>query len=181
MKILIDVDNIIGNLCDAVLSVYNEDSGDNLRSENITSYYIENFVKPQYKDNFKHYFLDKRVWKRMKYVDGCREYIAKLFNDGHDIYFCTKTEMKNAPKKESYLQRTFPYINIRKKLIVCSDKTMIRADVLIDDCLDNFGGQDYSIVLDYPWNRNTDDEDIIRASSWKEIYNIISEINSEQI
>lgn len=181
MKILIDVDNIIGNLCDAVLSVYNEDSGDNLCSENITSYYIENFVKPQYKDNFKHYFLDKRVWKRMKYVDGCQEYIAKLFNDGHDIYFCTKTEMKNAPKKESYLQRTFPYINIRKKLIVCSDKTMIRADILIDDCLDNFGGQDYSIVLDYPWNRNTDDEDIIRASSWKEIYNIISEINSEQI
>lgn len=90
MKILIDVDNIIGNLCDAVLSVYNEDSGDNLCSENITSYYIENFVKPQYKDNFKHYFLDKRVWKRMKYVDGCREYIAKLFNDGHDIYFVQK-------------------------------------------------------------------------------------------
>ena len=180
MKILIDVDNIIGNLCDAVLSVYNEDSGDNLCPENITSYYIENFVKPQYKDNFKHYFLDKRVWKRMKYVDGCREYIAKLFNDGHDIYFCTKTEMKNAPKKESYLQRTFPYINIRKKLIICSDKTMIRADVLIDDCLDNFGGQDYSIVLDYPWNRNTDNENITRASSWKEIYNIIYLINKEE-
>ena len=179
MKILIDVDNIIGNLCDAVLSVHNEDSGDNLCSENITSYYIENFVKPQYKDNFKHYFLDKRVWKRMKYVDGCREYIAKLFNDGHDIYFCTKTEMKNAPKKESYLQRTFPYINIRKKLIVCSDKTMIRADVLIDDCLDNFGGQDYSIVLDYPWNRNTNNENILRASSWKEIYEILLKINSK--
>ena len=26
MKILIDVDNIIGSLCDAVLSVYNEDN-----------------------------------------------------------------------------------------------------------------------------------------------------------
>src|SRR5574344_1551205 len=170
MKILIDVDNIIGNLCDAVLSVYNEDSGDNLCSNDITSYY---------NDNFKHYFLDKRVWKRMKYVDGCREYIAKLFNDGHDIYFCTKTEMKNAPKKESYLQRTFPYINIRKKLIVCSDKTMIRADVLIDDCLDNFGGEDYSIVLDYPWNRNTNNGNIMRAYSWKEIYEILLKINSE--
>lgn len=179
MKILVDVDNIIGNLCDAVLSVYNEDSGDNLCSNDITSYYIENFVKPQYKDNFKHYFLDKRVWKRMKYVDGCREYIAKLFNDGHDIYFCTKTEMKNAPKKESYLQRTFPYINIRKKLIVCSDKTMIRADVLIDDCLDNFGGQNYSIVLDYPWNRNNVKDNIIRAENWEEIYEIIASINEE--
>ena len=91
----------------------------------------------------------------------------------------TKTEMKNAPKKEGYLQRTFPYINIRKKLIVCSDKTMIRADVLIDDCLDNFGGQDYSIVLDYPWNRNTNNENILRASSWKEIYEILLKIKSK--
>jgi len=34
--------------------------------------------------------------------------------------------------------------------------------------------------LDYPWNRNTDDENIIRASSWKEIYNIIYLINKEE-
>ena len=56
---------------------------------------------------------------------------------------------------------------------------MIRADVLIDDCLDNFGGQDYSIVLDYPWNRNTNNENILRASSWKEIYEILLKINSK--
>ena len=87
--------------------------------------------------------------------------------------------MKKKNKKEGYLQRTFPYINIRKKLIVCSDKTMIRADVLIDDCLDNFGGQDYSIVLDYPWNRNTNNENILRAFSWKEIYEILLKINSK--
>lgn len=180
MIIGVDIDNVLCTTTEAVLSVYNEDASDNLKVEDIKSYYIENFVKPEFKENFNSYFLNKKVWKRIKYVDGCREYIAKLFNDGHDIYFCTKTEMKNAPKKESYLQRTFSYINIRKKLIVCSDKTMIRADILIDDCLDNFGGQDYSIVLDYPWNRNTDDENIIRASSWKEIYNIICLINKEE-
>lgn len=179
MVILCDVDNIVGNLCEAVLSVYNEDSGDNLKVSNIKTYYIENFVKPQYKDGFKHYFLDKRVWRRMKYVDDCRQNIAKLFNDGHDIYFCTKTEMKNAPKKESYLQRTFPYIDIRKKLIVCSDKTMVKADILIDDYQNNFGGQPYSIILDYPWNQDfvTDDKTKFRAMNWNEIYKIISKIS----
>lgn len=180
LKILCDVDNIIGNLCEAVLSVYNEDSGDDLKISDIHEYYIENFVKSQYKEGFKHYFLDKRVWKRMKYIDGCREYIAKIFNDGHDIYFCTKTEMKNAPKKENYLQKTFPYLNIRKKLIVCPDKTMIRGDVLIDDCVSNFGGQKYSIILDSPWNREfqVDRKTNFRAKSWKEIYNIINDISS---
>lgn len=181
MTVIIDVDNIIGNLCEAVLSVYNEDSGDNLTCEDIKSYYIENFVKEQYKDNFFHYFLDRRVWKRMKYVKGCQEYIAKLFNAGHDIYFCTKTEMKNAAKKESYLQRTFPYINIRKKLIICPDKTMVRGDVLIDDCSANFGGQDYSIVLDYPWNTDFKENDIdkFRAFNWEEIYKIIKKLSQD--
>ena len=179
MKILVDVDNIIGNLCEAVLSVYNEDSEDNLSCEDITSYYIENFVKSQYKDNFYHYFLDRRVWKRMNYVPDCQTYIAKLFNDGHDIYFCTKTEMKNAPKKEVYLQRTFPYINIRKKFIVCPDKTMIRGDILIDDCSENFGGQRYNIVLDYPWNRDfkEDDETNFRCVNWQEIYEVICKLH----
>lgn len=176
MRILIDVDNIVGKLCESVLSVYNEDSGDNLCVDDITSYYIDNFVKPQYKENFKYYFLDRRVWKRMKYVDGCQEYIAKLFNDGHDIYFCTKTEIENAPKKKNYLQRTFPYINMRKKLIVCYNKTMIKGDILIDDCLDNFGGQPHGIVLDYPWNRDIDKDGIIRCSNWENIYEEINNL-----
>ena len=178
MKLIIDVDNVIGDLCQAVLDVYNEDSGDCLTKEDITSYYIDNFVKSQYKEGFKHYFLDSRVWKQMKYVEGARKYITKLFNDGHDIYFCTKTEMKNAPKKESYLQRTFPFINIRKKLIICPDKTMIRGDILVDDCAENFGGQKYSIVLDCCWNKHFKEDDIknFRCKSWEEIYETIQKI-----
>lgn len=181
MTVIIDVDNIIGNLCEAVLSVYNEDSGDRLKIEDIKTYYIENYVLPPYKETFYNYFKNKRVWKRMKYVDGCQEYIAKLFADGHDIYFCSKTEMINAPKKESYLQRTFPYINIRKKLIICPDKTMVRGDILIDDCSANFGGQTYSIVLHYPWNTDFKENNIdkFRAFNWEEIYKIIKKLSQD--
>lgn len=61
MIIGIDLDNVLNNLCEAVLSVYNEDSGDDLCPENIHSYYIDNYVKPSYKNTFKNYFVDKRV------------------------------------------------------------------------------------------------------------------------
>ena len=84
MKILIDVDNIIGNLCDAVLSVYNEDSGDNLCSENITSYYIENFVKPQYKDNFKDAkAVNSAIWYFLN--NATKEDIRKLVNKLYEL------------------------------------------------------------------------------------------------
>ena len=61
-----------------------------------------------------------------------------------------------------------------KKLIVCYNKTMIKGDILIDDCLDNFGGQPLGIVLDYPWNRYYKDG-IIRCS-WENI-----EINKKEL
>ena len=58
MIIGIDIDGTINNLCESVLSVYNEDSGDNLTVNDITEYYIENFVKPEYKEGFHRYFVD---------------------------------------------------------------------------------------------------------------------------
>lgn len=180
MIILCDIDNVVNNLTETILKIYNEESDDILTKEDITEYYIENFVKPQYKENFHEYFLRKEVWKKCELIPDCQKYISKLFNDGHDIYFCTATEMKNAPKKESYLQRTFPYINIRKKLIVCQNKKMIKADLLIDDCLNNFGGQPYGIILDYAWNRNGADKiecEWHRANNWEEIYQEVCKLD----
>ena len=52
LKIGIDIDGTINNMCECVLKVYNEDSGDNLKVEDITNYYIENFVKEEYKKDF---------------------------------------------------------------------------------------------------------------------------------
>jgi len=179
MKILIDCDNILNNLTEVVLKIYNEDWNDNLKMDDIVKYQIENFIKQPAKEKFYKYFTQKRVWKQISPIADSIKYINKLREDGHDLYLCTKTEPYNAYKKSEWCFRNYGF-KPRKNFLCVPDKTMIRADILIDDCLDNFGGQDYSIVLDYPWNRNTDDENIIRASSWKEIYNIICLINKEE-
>ena len=182
MIIAIDIDNVLNNLCEAVLSVYNEDADDNLKSSDIRTYYIDNFVKPQYKDTFKHYFLDKRVWERIKLIKDCQKYIAKLFNKGHTIIFLTSTEPENLKKKANWLQRNFPYINIRKSLFCCPKKQyMSGIDLLIDDCGSNLIDAKYNgIILDYPWNQDfvTDDKQFFRANNWKEIYEIVCSLSS---
>ena len=63
MIIGVDCDNVLNNLTESVLKVYNEDYNDDLTPDDITDYYIENFVKPECKDNFYKLFTDKRVWK----------------------------------------------------------------------------------------------------------------------
>lgn len=178
MVIAIDCDNILNTLCEAVLSVYNEDAEDNLKPQDITSYHIENFVKLSYKKTFKNYFVDKRVWKRIKLVNDCQKYVAKLFNEGHKIIFCTSTEPENLKKKSNWLQRNFPYINIRKALFCCPVKQYLSgADILIDDYDSNFGGQKYSICYDYPWNQNfVETKRQFKAKNWEEIYNLVHKI-----
>lgn len=182
LTISVDIDNVLNNLTESVLSVYNADSGDNLSLSDITAYHIENFVKPPYKENFWHYFLDKRVWKQISIIDGCREVIAKLFNEGHRIIFVTTTEPENLPKKKNWLMRNFPFLDIRKSLFSCPVKQLVKCDVLIDDCIANLMGEKdyYSICLDYPWNRKGVDHApmFTRAKDWNEIYERVKMIET---
>lgn len=180
MIIGIDIDNVLCTTTQAVLSVYNEDAADNLKIENIKSYYIENFVKLEFKNNFSSYFLSKKVWKKINLVKNCQKYIANLYRDGHTILFITSTEPENLKKKSNWLKRNFPYINIRKALFSCPKKQyMSGIDILIDDASHNLEGASYKgIILDYPWNQDfiTDDTQFFRARNWEEIYNIINKI-----
>lgn len=182
MIIGVDIDNTLNTLCKAVLSVYNEDSGDNLKPEDIKSYYIDEYVKPAYKDNFKNYFVDRRVWKKIKLIKDCQKYIAHLYRDGHTIIFITSTEPENLKKKANWLKRNFPYLDIRKSLFACPKKQyMAGIDILIDDYEKNLvDGKYHKILVSAPWNESFDNNahGIYRAKSWAEIYEIVNYINS---
>ena len=176
MIIAVDIDNVINNLAEAVLKVYNADSGDNLALDDIKAYHIENFVKPEYKKIFHQYFLDRNVWKKIKVQPQCREVIAKLHNEGHHIIFVTTTEPENLPKKKNWLMRNFPFLDIRKSLYCCPVKQLVRCDVLIDDCITNLIGERsyYSLCMDMPYNQTEEEiQRFTRVHNWAEIYSTI--------
>ena len=184
MLIAIDIDNVVNTLGEAVLEVYNADSRDNLSLSDITAYHIEQFVKPEYRDAFPQYFLDSAVWKKIKVQPQCREIISKLFNEGHKIIFVTTTEPENLPKKKNWLIRNFPFLDIRNSLFACPIKQLIKCDILIDDFLGNLTGdrEYFSICMDYPWNRETDDwliPNFYRAYNWRDVYGYIKGIEKE--
>lgn len=188
MRILVDVDNVLNNLAESVINVYNEDSGDNLKIEDIHNYYIENYVKESYKDTFHNYFHDKRVWSNVTVTPDCQKYLAKLIHDcDNEVLFATSTTPRNVPKKAAWLQRNFPFLNIEKSLIVTPsineiNKSIIKADILIDDSLTNLLGNDReyeSICVDKPWNKNEAEskwKKFHRCTNWEEIYNKVLEI-----
>lgn len=184
LTIMIDIDGVLNTLDTTVLDVYNEDSGDSLSPQDVTEYHIEKFVKPEYRETFKNYFLDKRVWQRIEVVKYAREVLEKLWNEGYDIIFVTKTECENLVKKRNWLNRTFPFIgadNIRKRLYSAPKKQLIRADIAIDDGLFNLLGDRtyYSICFDKPYNQTNEVIPCFtRVYDWLGAYTAIKTIES---
>ena len=69
-----------------------------------------------------------------------------------------------------WLDEYFPFID-SKKIVFCNDKSLIRADVLIDDGwhnLVNFEG--IKILYDYPYNQEVRN---LRVKSWNEILKVL--------
>ena len=182
ITIMVDIDGILNTLDTTVLEVYNEDSGDTLHPEDITEYHIEKFVKPEYCENFYKYFLDKRVWQRIEVVEYACEVLNKLWDEGYNLIFVTKTECENMVKKRNWLNRNFSFMgadNIRKRLYSAPKKQLIRADIAIDDGLFNLIGDRtyYSICFDKPYNQT--DEVIpcfTRVYDWLGVYTAVHEI-----
>lgn len=182
LTIMIDIDGVLNTLDTTVIEIYNEDSGDSLSPQDITEYHIEKFVKPEYKDNFHKYFLDKRVWQRIKVVKYACEVLNKLWDEGYNLIFVTKTECENMVKKRNWLNRNFSFMgedNIRKRLYSAPKKQFIRADIAIDDGLFNLVGDRtyYSICFDKPYNQT--DELIpcfTRVYDWLGVYTAVHEI-----
>ena len=95
---------------------------------------------------------------------------------GKKIYFITSTEPQNVAKKARFLQRTFPFLDIRKRLITTHCKQIIGVDILIDDCIDNVVGADYySILMDYPWNSTA----IFDEAAYDNIYRVFDWLQVE--
>lgn len=182
MIIGVDIDNCILSTTEAVLEQHYVDTDEKLTLDNIKSYYIENHVSEEYKYDFHLIFLKKEMWKRAKVIPNCVEVIKRLHNQGHKIYFVTSTEAKNVAKKESFLKRTFPFLDIRKRLITTHNKQMIKCDILVDDCIDNVLNADYvSILLDYPWNSTAifdeaEYDNIYRVFDWLQVEPMIEYI-----
>lgn len=173
MVIALDVDNVCVDTTACVLAQHYADTDERLTLDDIKSYYIENYVSDDYKDDFHLIFFKKEMWKRVQVLPHCVEVVKRLHDKGNEIWFVTSTEPQNVSKKARFLQRTFPFLDIRKRLITTHCKQMINVDILIDDYEMNLiNGSYFGILMNYPWNSNFDDasdDKIYRVFNWTQV------------
>lgn len=193
MRIGVDIDNVLSNFDDVLLSEYikhdKKINGQGIINKNVDFRDMFNWDK-EYEENFYktniEYFAS--LFEPIKDVS---KYIKKLINDGNEIYIITGRD--NGEYSDPYNMT----VNWLKKYDIPYDKLFLvdsynshskteiclkhKIDIMIDDskrmCNDINKHGIKALLMDTPYNR--DNKDIERVCSWKEIYNYIKKSNGK--
>lgn len=198
MKIGIDIDNVISNFNEAILKefiIHDKKLGNsgipNENAEYITKgmfNWPEDEVKDFYRNNIE------RIAKNLTVIDGAKEYIDKLKQDGNQIYIISGRDNGEYSDPYKMTKEWLDKFNIYYDELILTNsykedkhgKTKKclenNIDIMIDDsscfCRDCIEGGVTTLIMDTPYNKN---ENIPRVHNWKEIYDYISNYKKEKL
>ena len=182
-RIAIDFDGVLFPTVEKVLEIYNKKHGTFLDISQIISYDLHDNFLPDVAEELIELFIDKDVYSSLQPYKGAVKAIKTLIEQGYEIYVATATDVRNMEWKEQLLQKYFPFIP-KKNLIRIHDKSLLKIDILVEDCIDNLKSIIvHRICFNQPWNQNEETDwlyDIYRIHRWDEITNVIKTIERKE-
>jgi 5'-nucleotidase len=164
-RIAIDMDEVIADVQPKFLDLYELSLGRRPEREEYWGkriYQVDGAVK------IREYLFEKGFFADLPVMPGSREVIRELMED-YEIFITTAAMEFRASLEDKYdwLQRNFPFIHW-KNFVFCGDKSIIRADYMIDDHPGNlriFQGKG----LLYTASHNIHETEFTRVNNWEEV------------
>lgn len=173
--ILVDVDGVVSNLVKECLGWYNRDWNDKLKYEQIVDWDIAKFVKPECGKKFYDYFSNPDIYNCVEEIQDSKECIQTLRGYGYKIIYLTSGFFPAKAKwlyNHGYLtSKSWEYAT---DIVVTTDKSLIKADLLIDDGYHNIVDWHPSLLFTQPWNKKYMVNGS-RVDNWSEIVRKIKE------
>lgn len=181
--IAIDVDDVLNNLNDRVMQMFNEESEYRLTSDMFTSYDLYECLPFEVAEAYTKFWLREDVCKSLKPVWHSQWGVKKLIDEGYNVVLATSTHYNTLVWKVEWIKTNFPFIDT-SKIINIYDKSLLNVDIMIDDCVEKLIANIHChrVCLDKPWNRNVRDEaySIHRCKDWDEIIKVVNKIVEEE-
>lgn len=146
-------------------------------------YYMNELVPESRVNDFYNYLIENDVYKNYKVFDDAKSILKKL-SKSFDIYICSACVLNNYKERSGslfkskfdFLINNLPFIS-PDNYIFANNKSLIVADIQIDDRLENLVSNKYTkIKLLYTayHNKNLSKEEldkhhVIRVNNWNEI------------
>ena len=177
MRILVDMDGVLCDFDGEFLKRWRERHPDKfyVPLEERTTFY----VKQQYPDELKplvvEIVLEQGFFRDMMPVAGGREALFEMEEMGLEVFICTSplSTYKNCVlEKFEWVDRVLGPGWV-KRIVLTKDKTLVKADYLIDDKPDITGVESMPswehIIYDCPYNRHVNRRRIT-WENWKDVF-----------
>ena len=180
MVLCVDVDDVICNLQETVVKLFNERYGSNYTVDDFTEYDIMNVLPEQDGLVMRDMYGESGLYNKVKPIHGAQEAIQKLINMGHQVYLVTAAIPKTYGEKVEFIKKYFPFID-ESRIVCMKHKWMFKCDVMVEDNPTNLltSPYYYRICFDQPWNRSINDwaYGIYRCYNWNDVVAVINKIN----
>lgn len=133
MRILIDMDEVMADAIQRFLDWYERDYGIRYTKEQLHGTKLQFLIPEEHRGTVRNYPHQKGFFKDLPLIEDSLEVIREL-NDKYEIYVASAAmEFEySLPEKYEWLDQHFPFIPWKRR-IFCGDKSVLHADVLIDD------------------------------------------------
>lgn len=166
-RIAIDMDEVIADFLLKHLNLFNENFNEDLSIADLQGTRLWNF-RPHNAKEILASMDDPTFFRDLRVIEDSQEVIRELHN--HYEIFIATAAMKHPASftaKYEWLKEHFPFLS-DAQFVFCGDKSIIRADYLIDDSpknLKRFIGQ--GILFTAP--HNIHETGYVRVNNWKEV------------
>lgn len=180
---MVDCDNVLCNLQEVVINIFNAKYDKKYTMDDFKSYNISECLSKEDAINMAAIYSEDGIYDLVKPLQRAQDCMQKLIRAGHEVYVVTHSVPAIFEEKVNWIKYWFPYID-EAHIVAMQHKWLFKADIAIEDKLDNLiNGHHYErILFDHPWNRNVWDEvyNIHRVSNWNDALNTINKICNEE-
>jgi len=165
-RIAVDMDGVLADVYAQFFKLHERDTGEIKTLEDVSGKLeFEAFELGKQHVLSDGFFLEAPVM-------GDSQAILAMLNKHYEIFIVSSaTEFpKSLLEKQDWLNLHFPFISW-EQMVFCGKKTIIHADIMIDDHfknLNHFSGNT-TLLFSQPHNELQDTEKHIRVNSWKDI------------
>lgn len=170
-RIAVDMDEVIADALGELLARYNRDNGTALTKKDIAGKWLWQALPPGGQQQIDDYLQDEKFFEDLPVVSDSQE-ILRLCSQRYEVYIATAAMAfpNSFGSKYRWLRRHFSFLKPHN-FVFCGDKSILRADYLIDDMpynLDSFNGE--GILFTAPHNVNA--AGYRRVNTWQDVAGI---------
>ncbi|WP_413072363.1 MULTISPECIES: 5' nucleotidase, NT5C type [unclassified Shouchella] len=166
-RIAIDMDEVMADFNKKHLALFNADYGEALTVEDLHGKKLRE-LRPNLVNEIRGYLKDPGYFRDLEVIQDAQEVIKEL-HETYEVYIATAAMHfpSSFTAKYEWLQEHFPFLN-DQHFVFCGDKSVIKADYLIDDNvyqLERFTGK--GILYTAP--HNVHEERFTRVNHWQDV------------